>query len=166
MQQRALLARYSDLQSKLPPLGEALKNGTSVPYTQLEAWLALYHDKSLLIAKAKATAPRGPKYAPTDASRAVQVKHLDRLKAFHRIPGSEFGSPDELARQIAYTAILDLLVEDYAKKFAQQRDVAEGFIREMARRVAGRRGARSRRHETSGSQRDRDLREGDRRKGG
>jgi Domain of unknown function (DUF4062) len=136
-QQRALLAKHSDLQSKLPPLGEALKNGTSIPYTQWEAWLALYHGKALLIAKAKMAAPRGPRYEPTDASRAAQADHLKRLKAFHRYPGGEFASPDELAKQIAYTAILDLLIEDYAEKFVQERDVAEGFIREMAKRVAG-----------------------------
>jgi hypothetical protein len=29
------------------------------------------------------------------------------------------------------------LVEDYAKKAARERDIAEGFIREMAKRVAG-----------------------------
>ena len=69
--------------------------------------------------------------------RATQADHLKRLKAFHRYPGSEFGSPDELAKQIAYAAILDLLVEDYAKTFVRERDVAEGFIREMAQRVAG-----------------------------
>ena len=122
---------------KLPPLGEALKNGVCLPYTQWEAWLALYHGKPLLIAKAKTAAPRGPNYAPTDASRAAQVEHLGRLKAFHRYPGSEFGSPDDLAKQIAYTAILDLLVADYAEKEVRERDVAEGFIREMAKRVAG-----------------------------
>jgi hypothetical protein len=66
-QQRALAAKHSDLQTKLPPLGEALGNGLCLPYTQWEAWLALYHCKSLLVAMAKATAPRGPKYAPTDA---------------------------------------------------------------------------------------------------
>jgi tetratricopeptide (TPR) repeat protein len=136
-QQRALIAKHPDLQTKLPPLGEALKNGTLFPYTQWEAWLALYYDKALLIAKAKPTALRGPKYAPDDASRAAQAAHLARLKAFYRYPGTEFGSPDELAKQIAYTAILDLLVEDYAKNFVRERDVAEGFIREMAQRVAG-----------------------------
>ena len=136
-QQRALLAKYADLQSKLPPLYEALTNGALIPYTQWEAWLALYHGKALLIAKAKAGAPRGPKYAPDDASRAAQAAHLARLKAFHRHPGSEFGSPDELANQIAYTTILDLLVADYAQKEVRERDVAEGFIREMAKRVAG-----------------------------
>src|SRR5258708_11623994 len=41
-QQRALLARHSDLLSKLPPLGEALNSGSSIPYTQWEARLALY----------------------------------------------------------------------------------------------------------------------------
>jgi tetratricopeptide (TPR) repeat protein len=136
-QQRALAAKHSDLQTKLPPLGEALGNGLCLPYTQWEAWLALYHGRSLLIARAKATAPRGPKYAPDEASRAAQIKHLDRLRASHRYPGSEFGNADELAKQIAYTTILDLLVKDYAKKFAQQRDIAEGFIQEMSKRVAG-----------------------------
>jgi tetratricopeptide (TPR) repeat protein len=136
-QQQALLAKHADLQQKLLPIAEALKNGACLPYTQWEAWLALCHGKPLMIAKAREAAPRGPNYAPTDASRAAQKAHLARLKAFHSYPGSEFGSPDELAKQIAYTAILDLLVEDFAKKAAQQRDVAEGFIREMAKQVAG-----------------------------
>jgi hypothetical protein len=137
IQQRALLAKYSDLEQKLPPVGEALRGGACLPYTQWEAWLGLYHGKPLMIAKAKATARRGPKYAADDASRAAQIEHLGRLKAFHRYPGSEFGSPDELAKQIAYSAILDLLVADYAQKEVRERDVAEGFIREMAKRVAG-----------------------------
>jgi Tetratricopeptide repeat len=124
-QQRALLAKYADLQSKLPPLYEALTNGALIPYTQWEAWLALYHGKALLIAKAKTAAPRGPNFAPSDASRAAQAAHLTQLKPFHRYPGSEFGSPDELAKQIAYTAILDLLVEDKAEKVAHERAAAQ-----------------------------------------
>ena len=59
-QQSALVAKHSDLPSKLPPLGEALKSGVRLPYTQWEAWLALYHGKPLMIAKAKTAAPRGP----------------------------------------------------------------------------------------------------------
>jgi hypothetical protein len=57
--QRTLVAKHSDLESKLPPLGEALRKGLSSPYTQWEAWLALYHGKALLIAEAKMAAPRG-----------------------------------------------------------------------------------------------------------
>src|SRR6185437_13965070 len=135
-QQQALVAKHPGLPAELPPLGEALKAGLCLPYTQWESWLALYHGKPLMIAKAAADARRGPKYAPNGASRASQAEHLERLKAFHRYPGSEFASPDELAKQIAYTGILDLLVADYAEKAAKEREVAEGFIREMAKRVA------------------------------
>ena len=53
-QQQALLAKHPGLPAKLPPLGEALKNGACLPYTQWEAWLALYHGKPLMIAKAAA----------------------------------------------------------------------------------------------------------------
>ena len=74
---------------------------------------------------------------PTDASRAAQAAHLARLKAMDRYPGCTFASPDDLAKHIAYTAILDLLVKDYAEETARERDVAEGFIKEMAKRVAG-----------------------------
>ena len=43
----------------------------------------------------------------------------------------------DLARHIAYTAILDLLVADYAREAQRPlATVAEGFIREMAARVA------------------------------
>ncbi len=68
-QQQALLAKHPELPAKLPPLGEALKTGIRLPYTQWEAWLALYHGKPLMIAKAAPGAPRGPRYTPTDASR-------------------------------------------------------------------------------------------------
>src|SRR5580704_9783487 len=47
IQQRALLAKYSDLEQKLPPVGEALRGGACLPYTQWEAWLGLYHGKPL-----------------------------------------------------------------------------------------------------------------------
>ena len=136
-QQQALLAKYPDLLQRLPPLGKALKTGAALPYTQWEAWLALCHDKPLMIAKAAPAAPRGPRFAPGDGSRAAQAEHLERLKAFHRYPGCEFANPDDLAKHIAYSAILDLLVADYAEKAARERDVAEGFIWEMAKRVAG-----------------------------
>jgi hypothetical protein len=93
-----------------------------------------------MIAKAATDAPRGPKHAPTDGSRASQAAHLERLKAFHRYPGREFKNPDDLAKHIAYSAILDLLVKDYAEKTARERDIAEGFIKEMAKRVANDKG--------------------------
>ena len=69
---KAILDRYPDLSQKLPPLGEALAQDVPISYTQWEAWLAHYHGKVLLIAKADNAAPRGPSYAATDASRAAQ----------------------------------------------------------------------------------------------
>jgi Domain of unknown function (DUF4062) len=75
-EQRALLRKHSDLPADLPPLDDALRRGVAISYTQWEAWLALYHGKSLLTAKAERTAPRGPKFAPTEQSRAAQSAHL------------------------------------------------------------------------------------------
>jgi hypothetical protein len=133
----ALRAKYPDLADKLPPLGEALRSGSGISYTQLEAWLALYHGRLLFIAKAADSAERGQKSMPTDASRAAQAKHLARLKAMERYPDCTFTSPDNLAKYILSSAILDLLVKAYAEELARERDVAEGFIKEMAKRVAG-----------------------------
>ena len=132
----ALLAKYPDLPAKLPPLGAALKDGVGVSYTQWEAWLALYHGKLLLIERAAETAERGPKYCPTDASRTAQDAHLARLRAAERHPGCTFTSPDSLAKYVFGSAILDLLVQAYAEGVGRERDAAEGFIHEMAAKVA------------------------------
>jgi hypothetical protein len=107
-----IIAKYPDIAEKLPPLREPLDKGLGISYTQWEAWLALYHGKALLIANAEEAAPRGPNYNPTDVSRAAQQTHLQRLNEIERYPGSTFASPDNLAKQIAYTTILDLLAKD------------------------------------------------------
>ena len=89
-----------------------------------------------MIAKARERAPRGPAYAPTGASRASQVAHLNRLKAEKRFPGCEFDSIDNLAKHIAYGEILTLLVRDYAEQKAREPGAPEGFLRELAARVS------------------------------
>jgi hypothetical protein len=132
----AILAKYPSLPEKLHPLRQPLEKHLHISYTQWEAWLALYHDRLLLIAKADDTAPRGPQFAPNDASRAAQHMHLERLRNFGRHPGGTFTSADNLAKLILSGAILDLLVKDYAQEAARAREVAEGFIREMAKKVA------------------------------
>ena len=71
------------------------------------------------------------------SSGAAQAAHLARLKKVDRYPGHTFTSPTDLAKHIAYTAILDLLVRAYGEQEACERDVAEGFIQEMAKKVAG-----------------------------
>jgi hypothetical protein len=107
----SIITKYPDITDKLPPLRDALASGLGISYTQWEAWLALYHGKALVIAKAENAAPRGPKYAPTKTSRAAQEMHLQRLRAVERYPGFTFTSLDNLAKQIAYGTILDLLAK-------------------------------------------------------
>jgi len=135
-EQQALIAKHPDLPDRLASLGEALPQGKQISYTQWEAWLALYHAKRLFMAKAEPAAPRGPRFAPTDQSRAEQEAHLTRLRSACRYPDFTFRSEDELAKHVLGTAILDLLVADYAREVSAARDVAEGFIKEMAARVA------------------------------
>jgi tetratricopeptide (TPR) repeat protein len=106
---KSMLAKYPNLPDRLPPLRQPLADGLAISYTQWEAWLALYHGKLLVIAKADDAAPRGPKYAPTDGSRAAKQEHLGRLSAVERYPGGTFTSPDNLAKLILSGAILELL---------------------------------------------------------
>jgi hypothetical protein len=89
---------------------DALRRGVEISYTQWEAWLALYHGKLLLTAKAEPLAPRGPRFAPTDQSREAQRAHLGRLEMVRRYPDCSFESAADLARHIAYTASLESAV--------------------------------------------------------
>jgi len=135
-EQGPLLCKHADMAARFAPLEAAIAAGERLTYTQWEAWLALYHGKKLLIAKAAPEAPRAAGYAPTEASRTSQIKHLARLAAVKRFPGCVFTNADSLSSYVFSSGILDLLVEDYAKEISRARDVAEGFILEMAAKVA------------------------------
>ncbi len=115
----SVILKYPDIAERLSPLRELVEQGLGISYTQWEAWLALYHGKALLIATPDAAAPRGPKYAPTDASRAAQKAHLQRLGAIEHYPGCSFTSPDNLAKQILSSTILDLLVKEQRGQTSQ-----------------------------------------------
>jgi tetratricopeptide (TPR) repeat protein len=126
-QQRALLARYPDLTLRLPSLSQALKTGVAVSYTHWEAWLALYLGKQLYIAKAAQTEQRGSNYKPTEESRAAQAAHLARLREAKVYP-FEFTSPDNLAKQVLASGILDLLVVDELARQGKVRQAADAGI--------------------------------------
>jgi tetratricopeptide (TPR) repeat protein len=117
---RCLLAKYPDLPDRLTPLRQSLADGLPISYTQWEAWLAIYHNKLLLIAKADDTAPRGPRYDPSEDTRAMQQEHLTRLAAVEHYPGGTFTSPDNLAKLVLATAILDLLVTEQAQQLVAE----------------------------------------------
>lgn len=112
----AMLIKHPDLVEKLPPLREPLMKGEGISYTQWEAWLAAYHGKTLLIAQADANAPRAETFAPTPEQKTSQQLHLQRLSEIARYPGFTFTSPENLARQLAYTAVLDLIAREAAAK--------------------------------------------------
>ena len=109
---RTIVGKYQDLADKLPPLRQPLENRLDISDTHWEAWLALYHDELFLIAAPGDDAPRGPRFAPSDASRAAQRAHLERLSEVERYPGCTFTSPDNLAKQILSGAIVDLLARE------------------------------------------------------
>jgi tetratricopeptide (TPR) repeat protein len=109
---RAILVKYPDIAGRIPPLGVALAGGEEISYTQWEAWLALHHDKPLLIAQAGADAEKlGSEFTPTAASRAAQQAHLARLRAVERYPGCTFTNADQLAKYVLSTTVLDLLAK-------------------------------------------------------
>jgi tetratricopeptide (TPR) repeat protein len=95
---RALLTRYPDIATKLPPLGAALDAGKPVSYTQWEAWLALYLDKDMLIV-----------VPARSQSNALQVEHLARLSAIDRYPGKPFVDMNDLAKQILASLVIPAL---------------------------------------------------------
>nr|WP_236599955.1 hypothetical protein [Ramlibacter alkalitolerans] len=72
--------RYPDLAERVPHLAAALApGGPALSYTQWEAWLALYHEKVLLIAKPAESAERGPGYQRLQEQSALQQAHLALL---------------------------------------------------------------------------------------
>ena len=104
---RTIVGKYPDLAEKLPPLREFLENRLDISYTQWEAWLALYHDKLLQIAKAHDEAPRGPQFAPTEELR--RAARASRTAARRqRYPGCTSTARTISPSRILSGAILDL----------------------------------------------------------
>jgi hypothetical protein len=105
-----LLRRRPELGARLAKQGMDRQALARLTYTQWEAWLAVGFDRKLLIVVPAPGVDRGPRFAPTDASRASQAEHLRRLEAIDFYPGSPFTSADNLLAQVATSAVLDALV--------------------------------------------------------
>lgn len=106
---KLMRSRYPDLGEKLPPLAPFLRpDAPALPYTQWEAWLALYHGKPLIIAVPEAGAPRDGLYALVAEQRAAQQAHLQRLAEVERYPGPPFASADRLAVQVLRSSLFDI----------------------------------------------------------
>jgi tetratricopeptide (TPR) repeat protein len=120
---KGLLSRRPDLEARLAALGVARHALAALSYTQWEAWLTLYHGRDLLIVEPAPGVDRGPKFAPTDASRASQAEHLSRQKAIDYYPGPPFTNADNLVAQIFASAVIDALVKAAAAPARQPRDL-------------------------------------------
>ena len=107
-----LRERYPDLGQRLPPIVEFLKSyAPGLPYTQWEAWLALYHRKPLIIAVPAADAKRDDQFQLIDAQRKEQQKHLARLAEYERYPGVQFANDEQLALEVLRSKIHDILAK-------------------------------------------------------
>ncbi|MEJ8852510.1 tetratricopeptide repeat protein [Variovorax rhizosphaerae] len=103
--------RYPDLGEKLPPLGPFLRPGApSLPYTQWEAWLGLYHGKRVIICAPEHGAHRDERYEFVPEQRDAQQAHLRRLAEVERYPGIHFANPDRLAVEALRSGVFDVLV--------------------------------------------------------
>jgi hypothetical protein len=81
----AIRQHYADFADRLPVLRPFVEpNGPSLPYTQWEAWLALYHAKQLIICAPEETAPRDARYGLDAEQLASQRAHLARLASVER----------------------------------------------------------------------------------
>ena len=103
--------RYPDFASRLP-VGPFLEpGGPPLSYTQWEAWLALYHNKKLIIAVPENGAKRDETYAPNPLQQAAQKQNLARLAQVERYPGFSFTSADHFAAEVWRSGLLDILIE-------------------------------------------------------
>lgn len=104
--------RYPDFGRRFPALAPYLApDGSALPYTQWEAWLALWHGKRLLIAVPEVGVVRDAGYVADPGQQALQLAHLARLKMAERHPGIRFTSPDRLAAEVWRSGLLDVLIE-------------------------------------------------------
>jgi tetratricopeptide (TPR) repeat protein/Mrp family chromosome partitioning ATPase len=112
-----ICTRYPDLAERLPPLVDCLQPGAqALSYTQWEAWLALYHRKTLIIAVPTVDAKRDASYTLIEEQRSQQQHHLARLAAVERYPEINFASTDRLAVEMLRSKLQDILARAGALK--------------------------------------------------
>src|SRR5262245_39581552 len=103
---------YPDLSQRLPALGQALDDGTRLSYTQWEAYLAIYHRKTLLLAQAEPHSTRDDAAVDEPAQAALQQSHAKRLRALgYYGDGLRFKDSSELIIGIYRSIIYDKLRE-------------------------------------------------------
>jgi WD40 repeat protein len=106
----AIRERYPDFDKRLPVVTSFLRpGGPALPYTQWEAWLALYHGKPLFICVPQEGAPRDERYSLDQGQRTSQRDHLERLASIERYPATRFANADRLAVDVLRSKLQDIL---------------------------------------------------------
>jgi hypothetical protein len=117
---QVIRSRYSDLSIRVPILKPFFKRGKRprLSYTQWEAYLAIYHQKPLIIALPADDAVRDHKHLRDARQCKAQQLHLERLRQLERYPEIVFQNPTDLAAKIFQSALLDILAD--AKRLDEQ----------------------------------------------
>lgn len=134
----ALLQKYPDLATRLPPLAPALsKPQPGFSYTQWEAYLAMYHDRPLFVYRPTdfesdtLDVPRDPRFVLAPAQVQAQREHYQRISALGHDRG-QFLSEERLS-----SAVLRDLVE-ILPRLQPSIAVSATRLRHTAARLIGR----------------------------
>jgi tetratricopeptide (TPR) repeat protein len=131
----ALLRKYPDFATRLPPLAPALsKPQPGFSYTQWEAYLALYHRRPLFVYRPTdfdSDAPRGPGVGLDPAEVLAQGEHYQRISALGHDRG-QFLNEERLS-----SAVLRDLVE-ILPRLQPSIAVSPTRLRHTAARLVGR----------------------------
>ena len=128
----AICKRYPDLHDRLPVLSPFLAPcAPALSYTQWEAWLALYHEKVLIIAVPHNGAPRDAGYRLNADERASQQAHLARLASIGRYPEIRFANADRIAVDMLRSKLHDILAlapSSHSFRFWNVPDLPPNFV--------------------------------------
>lgn len=100
---------YQGFGQRYPALLPILNGTEQMSYTQWEAWLAIYHGKQLFVAAPTADAKRDDRYIRDDAQIAHQQVHLNRLRQKGYYDEIQFGTEDNLVKQLYRSKLGDIL---------------------------------------------------------
>jgi tetratricopeptide (TPR) repeat protein len=134
----AIRELYPDLNGRLPVLSPFVQpDGAALPYTQWEAWLALYHRKPLIICVPQEGAPRDERYCVDLGQRTAQKAHLERLASFERYPAIHFANADRLAVHVLRSQLHDILISAWGNKPFQAPALSDQYVerRDLLRRL-------------------------------
>jgi hypothetical protein len=113
----------------IPP-EDLLSQTSPISYTQWEAYLAIYHQKDLLIAEPAINAQRESRtYQRDDQQIRRQQAHRDRLKRLDRYPEIQFVDADDLSFELVLAQLNSHLTRNFAPPPSEAYTIPAGVRR-------------------------------------